>query len=741
MKNQCLLYVPEYITEEKELYKFFYKILTAQGKDKGKIFTTASLFACNYGLFHGMVSREQYDKSIQRLKPSDSCENFIKKAPYSKIEIKEHACYLCEYSKAYRNARLQDENIVLRYLLRSDTAFVHCCLLPETMFVSLKRMARDEIIGTCPIIPFNFHLYVFITVNQNKKFQKEELIKEFTDYLLRNEPKLSSCQTNEVYERVSVYINDIYRVPEDSCDSEHFNISRSKLDVPYTYNPPAFTKPEFCESFDKKPTKEQKKRNSFSDQTLSSDTAVPEAASVKVEIIDIPPEDIKTQSASTDLLDTYQEFCMKLSAEDESDASSQESQLETTEDTPMEPLEDTELILDELPRNTSDYEETALSEPMPAPTEITDSLDTSENGIVQDTTGNSFGTEIISLELKTDTESDTEKNETDKAEESLPLSIENKCHFVQNKYIDICDVFKTKILFLCEDMLHSYAENAYKSEFISLEPCRINQWDGLILYLSHNQGYYFFDSSVLTPELLFTIFKNFEGVALTFHPDVVYSMLGYCQTDEPLFHNLSVLAELHGCDSSSEYAALASIGEVVSPHEDILSYILPLYKKLYDNWTSNIDLSMAAIYEKSKKITLIMAKSLDLSALSPKLSPAYEKKGLFQYSFMFDMSQRFTQPGILIGITIKNPCYTKSELPYPFSSEIIYQLGLLHNTYISNVFILNIKNDNLFLYYNGSLSEARRFYDSYLALLQKAFMEVYKEPLQTTTSCIGYGYH
>lgn len=798
MKNQCLLYIPEHVSEEKELYKFFYKILTAQGKDKEKIFATTGLFACNYGLFHGTVSRELYDKSIQRLKPSDSCENFIKKAPYAEMEIKEYACCLCEYSKAYRNARLQDENIILRYLLRPDTAFSHCCLLPDAMFVSLRRMATDELVGTCPIIPFNCHLYVFITINQKRKFQKEELIKEFTDYLLRNEPKLSTYSENEVHERVNVYINDIYRIPEDSCDTEHFNSARSRLDTPYTYTPPTFMTPEFSENLNKKSgSNKPKKQKASAGQVSLFDTTDPATTLSKIEVIDIPHEDIRSQNTPINLLDTYHDFYMKLSSEpkavtplesepetthkngmeeditfvdsecttskedkysvstgiieisvtepsfdEELDLDIPQSQTETMKETVNEYHNDdnTEILFDKFAEDNASCEKVGTPEQVPLPIGTAESSDVLENSFFQSTIDEPVNIEIISLELGRNTETDIDENEADALEENKKLNAVSSCHFDGNMYVDLCADFKSNIMYLYEDILHTFTENAYKSEFISIEPCSMNQWSGLILYISYNRSYYFFDISVLTPELLCNIFKNFEGVALTFHPNIVYSMLNYYQTEASILDNLDVLAELHGCDSSSEHAILASIKESFTPNNDILACILPLYKKFYDNWVSNMPLSMAAVYEKEQKISLVMAKNLDLSSLSPALSPAYKTKGLSQYEFKFDMSQIFTQPGILIGITITNSCYTKSVLPCPFTSEIIYQLSLLHNTYISNTSILNIKNDSLFLYYTGSLSEARRFYDSYLALLQKSFMDTYKEPLQTTASCIGYGY-
>ena len=679
-----------------------------------------------YGVFDGQPINSDEIASIKKNSLAKSCTKLINRVAYKPLQIQEKACSLCRYSPNFKNARLKDELIILRRLIEPTMPFIHCILLPNESFISLYRMSADYAIGDYPIIPLNYYLYNFLSMNDKDRFTKIDLINHFTHYLMMNDTAVANYYDNmdDLLALITTYINDIYRIPLSHVSEEAFQKSRAVFLDSYTYDPSIY-----------EPTSMKK----VDDNITTPDSSIHEVIKQPIDLADLSTN-IETKNKLDEELYAFNTLDLKTNSPIPSSQSV------------MQPIvtDGTELDTKSV-RNEYQCSHEKLDD---SPKETTDNNDNDFINMINAKVSETTINQIAAVEI---VDTRTEKNKSlyckncieEKEEKDITCCVKEKvlydkcktheCFYAPDRYIINQDFLSNITIFDTEsstsfmsDMIHSY--------FIGLEVATVNNKKGILIYCSYNWKHYFYDIELVGIEPLNFHFTDTGKTFISFH---TYEVIGYINKFgicNPMIHDLQLMYCI--INDAKNIPLFQILNETTFRFnkigQDFYHFAMRFYKDIFEKLYSQLQLndSFLLSYNRTLRLYNVLSKTYDLSDICETDIPGIKLKYYNNFEFAFNWSQRFIKEGIAYRIILPDNCLSTHIDSDSIIMDICLLLKNMPRSHRIRSRILSISKDELTVFYEGSEAESRRFYDILINGIRIAYSRRYSDILTTQTYSI-----
>ena len=233
-------------TEHSTQCDFFCGLSTIFGMDVPAIIEHSILFAhTSQGvLFNGKGFRaediEHFGK--KRLeRPFSDCITLS--SAFSDYDIKNEACRICKLSSTFKNQWIDEERILLSFILQKGTDTNSEELLwnlQEKDFCSVCYLATGKSLRTYPLITFNQYLFKYLKALPSlENLERDELVNNFVPYLhdiIRKSQKKRKIIDITIPTPISISFNTVY-----DCVMREFSIL-------YSYSPDMLTVTQLAKS-------------------------------------------------------------------------------------------------------------------------------------------------------------------------------------------------------------------------------------------------------------------------------------------------------------------------------------------------------------------------------------------------------------------------------------------------------------------------------------------------------------
>lgn len=701
-KEMCIYHIWNQLEEDrrKTALEFFCRICHACGFDSRQMQSLMFLQA-SYGLWeHNPAGEEEISACMEKVSslPCNSCEDVLNDFKYEEYHIQD-VCVLCPHSPLFRNARIKKERTVLRRLL-SD--FEICCRSGKSIFSCMVRLAPDYAAGMYPVIPLHTYMYNYLLSfgMASVDHTKTDFLGNFCDYLLSSALPHDfgdySADPAVVKMIVQRELQQIMAIPMESILPDVFDRYVKELkSTPDTHKTPE-SHTVLSQCGDPAFLKQGGGQMDLLEEVMFS-PGEPEAAGTKER--KTAPEDVSATEKTAEVS----------SHDDVSEASPESIPL------PEEPD-----VFESLPEDTACFCNTE-EETVPEKDVILDSEDRPE--MAADTPPKEIPPDTALSPDDSVCSTDSEKNSIT-VNTPLPL---NKEENTDSAYVPY-------VLFLPQDWFgeqihvfslqgHGYLQwvaSAWQSEFLCVEPvCRYGR-EGLILYLSDNDSFYYLDLEVHA-DVFRQLLSEDSGLILTAHTSEVYSLLYTYGFDHPPVHGLDILSGTVGKESPSLPAAL-------------LSMQMRAYPELYSTMMNLADDRQKKEYTENLRIIAILARSYGLHRICPQLSSPVIPDGFMKFHFSFLPSFSWEESGVLFRLEI--PGLSPDSLSCTsLAGHLIRIFDRLHHTFRTRAYPLAFRGSFFYFFYHGCHRDAMIFYDAYLIAAMELYEKMMNHPLHCHSFC------
>lgn len=744
-ENICLFHVWELFNETKrrnEEIKFMYRMGVSLGFDNTKLLGLSAICA-SFGLYDGNpLTEEELKKSTSRLKitTSGGCREFLNKN-YRNLHLSQSICPICVYSPDYQNGRISEERKVLRYLL--STSFRELFPWPESCFLSLKRFCTDYSIGTYPLIPFNLHLYYFLS--QNHDIDLDKLAESFFRYLCEKEGLLSIKETPDVLLGiVEEELKKITCIPIESLSEDVIKKSCDKLQEIYDYVPPKCIKAVSAGKPDKVTKSQTKKINIEVGQLdlldfWSTDTAnMSSSASIEAEttthIEENPISAPITETTIPTVADTETSLSLEEPAQEpllsDNNAVSDITFFEAGSDEPenlvhINSFKTKELIHDIETKETEKNNGNDI-------TGINDETNTTnEENLFSEEDENEHSTN----ETETDYISEKMESIENVPEQELlhsmifhDISVKKMIH---NDYFQLpFEELDIDVYIVTIGRYFDFQRHIYTSDFVAVECARRFDNKGLLVYLSDQKQFYFYDLEIFGGKAFCQLIDTPDTHVITMDSIAICSLLTTYGAEHPNIHGIDAILGISGIPVKDAFS-------MISPGTNAV-HKMAYYGDVFSAVSQNMDEQQGIEYSHTMQILNVLAKSYDLSRLCEDLSPAFTINDFMQYTFHYSLTSAWKEEGTLFRITI--PELDASNLSATtIAGKICLLFDKLHYSHRINTYLVGFQGNSVILFFLGDIANAMLFYDSFMELLQTLYSEHTGSLMQSSTYCIEYG--
>ncbi len=679
-QHVCLFYLADKLSVEK-LQGFYSRMCKALGYSDDKKKAYYILYGKQYNLFQGEEITPTLQKRFDRLAACSDCHALCSNKSYKAFQIEDNACVLCRLSSLYRNGRIQDEAIVLNRFMDPKVPFCGNLFLNSSLaFYSCVRVCKDYAVGSYPIITLYAFLYDFICQeNGYGNRTREEFLNDFVNFICTQTNILSgqTLSQTDFMKLVSFHLERIYGIKPTSITDDLFEIKVAELKEFYVYEPPVVMHGEEVVSDSSGKTSRESNCDSVS------------------------------------LLDSLS------SPEDEKESSSAPAgSLPGSAD--LEP--GTELSGDDFDGMYGDYYgcdiEAPDEESIPASCFTGRSFEENEELV-----GAPWDSSSPESESEPDTLHEQPCSEAVEADQPLSSSVKQVSAPVLSVSIDISDdSFRDVVLYVSESVSHDFSTSVYQSDFVSMEPACFFGRYGLLVYVSHNDVLYFYDTSVYGADGLVSLLEAEQLDVYTAHSLAVYVILIRNGSSCCPIIPLDLICE----DGGVEMVSLETVKGMKNYHQNYLG----VKEKLNHPDVLQQVQQMLLVYRRLARIDY-------LSVINPELSSNLLVNEDGKYSFRYSLDTDICVPGVLFMIGFDKACL--SELcPGSFLSECLLTIDSLPYVHRKKIFVLKFSEDSIYLFYQGALPDAQKCYDLFMARIQRIYLRSKKEPLKSSTICYIY---
>ena len=640
----------------------------------------------------------QYDKS---------CDDIL--SCYEKYHIKD-VCKLCPRSSLYCNDYYHKELVVLRRLL-SD--FEAVCRGGWNIFPSVIRMSEDYAIGVFPVIPLHYYMYTYLLSFGMAKIDhtKTSFCGDFTEYLcnkiLPDSYPDFSFDRGLVKKLVEREYAAILSIPLESVVPDVFDKYISDLKqslkpktAPVVEKPVSvigkntldndkFTQPNLLdELLSIENNTEDNKQDSMQSETGSLSTDVRSNHP-------IAPNNPDQELLSSDNVPIQEEVMLPLQQTNE-----------TVEVDDFEVHNDISAVYTDQDSN-DEILSPAMKETKPDDNGLAESIDSSFPLIGFPPDESDLGFPIMD-----------EKGTLSAAAPSpffmcIPEDLSgNEVH-----------VFSTR-----NRNYLSWLSGIWQSKYICIEPMLRYGREGLLLYFSENDMFFYYDLEIYKADILCSLISDSPAVVITFHTLDTYGLLYRYGYDHPKIQGIDVMADF------------SDKGTFPLCHRDEanLSFIKD-YHTFFQNMYAELSDSQLSKYTKNLQIAAILSHNYILKTMCKDMPyvSVYRKEKM-RFEFYYKPTFSFETPGVLFDITV--PGLDISDIAADtLAGEVVRLIDRLHHSYRINSFILSIRENTVYLFFRGSYHDAMYFYDAYILAVMELYEKSMNKPMHSKTHCTIFG--
>lgn len=691
-KEMCFYHIWNQLEEEdrrKSALEFFCRICQACGFDDRQMQSLMFLQA-SYGLWErNPAGEEEITDCMEKVSslPCSSCEDVL--ADYEEYHIQE-VCVLCPHSPLFRNAGIKKERTVLRRLL-SD--FEICCRSGKSIFSCMVRLAPDYAAGRYPVVPLHTYMYNYLLSFGMASIDhtKTDFLGNFCDYLLSSAlpHDLGDHSADPAVVKMIVQreLQKIMAVPPESILPDVFDRYVKELKNTPTAHKVLESHTIISQCGDPAALKHGNGQMDLLEDVMSG-LGEPEETGDKERKSD--PENI---------------FSAEGAGEDPSDNDVSESLPEKV------PLSEEPEVTESLPEDVA-YFCNSEEETIPEENVVLDSMDHPEPDTLPEET---------SLPDRTACSTDSGKilctgnTLTDKEENTDPVYVPYVLFLPQDRFGEQIHVFSMQ-----GQGYLQWVAAAWQSEFLCVEPvCRYGR-EGLILYLSDNDNFYYLDLEVHA-DVFRQLLSEDSGLILTAHAPEVYSLLYTYGFDHPPVHGLDILSGTAGKESPSLPTAPLSVQ-------------MRLYPELYGTMMNQTDDRQKKEYTENLRIIAVLSRSFGLRRICPQLSSPVVPDGFMKFHFSFLPSFSWEESGVLFRLEI--PGLSPDSLSCTsLAGQLIRLFDRLHHTCRTRAYPLAFRGSLFFFFYHGCHRDAMIFYDAYLIAAMELYEKMMNRPLHCRSFC------
>lgn len=690
--DMCLYHLWAQLEPEEKREKaleFFCRTCRVRNLDKKKA-ESLTYIQASYGLWDKKpVSGEEISLCMDRTSYENdiSCDDVLQ--DYEQYHIQD-VCVLCPHSSLYKNTEINKERTVLRRLL-SD--FEACCRGGKSIFSGMIRLAPDYAIGTYPVIPLHSYMYNYLLSFGMAAIDhtKNDFCENFSNYLIQRvlpqDLKDFSISPDVVKMVVKKEYNQILSIPLESILPDVFE--QYILDLK---------------------------------QVMTRKVAHREKKSATVVSCGAPSA-LKNTDGQFDLMEVLEEEI------DVPHPNAQNNTIVLQGNDSEEKITPMEATLDEVcADNTivSDASEIVSNADL---SEIT--LDPTETPVSNAANVTKEEHEKEPCQIETSENKETGETMNDQKSSDTDAPIPNKVisydpfliHLPEDWFGEDLHIFSRQGNYL------QWITGAWQSSFLCVETVLRYGREGLVIYLSDNDSFYYLDLEVHA-DALKDLLSDGDGTVLTAHTANVYGLLYKYGYDHPDIHGLDILAG----SLSMEECLTDDIRPVAQRMKDYPF----LYRKLCDQ---NDNDNLQKFYTDNLQIMAVLAHSFSLSPLCPDLSESsIMSTGFMKFRFTFLPRYPWKVDGVLFRIRI--PGLDPSDFSAAsLAGQMIRLFDRLHHTYRTKAYPLAVYNDSFYIFYQGCHKEAMLFYDAYLIALMELYEKLVNRPLHSKSFCLVWQTH
>lgn len=212
----CLYRLSE--TEHSIQCDFFCGLSSIFGMNTQEIIEHSVLFthASQKLLFEGRgFTAEDIDKFGKKRLERPFCECTTLSSAFSDYDLKNEACRICKLSSNFKNQWIDDERILLSFLLQKGADYEDLLWdLQEKYFCSVCYLAPGKSLRTYPLITFNQYLFTYLKkLPSLEGLNRDKLVNEFTPYLhdiIRKAQRKRKIIDATIPAPISISFNTVY---------------------------------------------------------------------------------------------------------------------------------------------------------------------------------------------------------------------------------------------------------------------------------------------------------------------------------------------------------------------------------------------------------------------------------------------------------------------------------------------------------------------------------------------------
>lgn len=329
-----------------------------------------------------------------------------------------------------------------------------------------------------------------------------------------------------------------------------------------------------------------------------------------------------------------------------------------------------------------------------------------------------------------------------KTDESIPYIIEN-AESDENSY---CDTFRScysefisienktdypSIKLFSDSVSFDFTVLVTKSDIICILPSTYYGRIGVILYLSCDSSYYFYDLSLYGADSLQSLLstKGKQIYTLT----TLACMCFFARYDGMISNIIPIdltYSYIHG-DCSH-----ATIVENLFTQKDSLSR-MQFYPEVYNKMCAT--LNAHDLHQIRRRVVAYQELSYNWDMYpTTDIRMSFHEDTIMNVNYGKVTGNNLRAVGSLFTIGIPKGCSIASFQNDSFFEDTLLIMASLPHAYRQFTHLLFFGNDHIFLFYTGLEQDSDICYDLFMAALQRAYLKKYKEPLTSMSNCYIY---
>lgn len=294
--------------------------------------------------------------------------------------------------------------------------------------------------------------------------------------------------------------------------------------------------------------------------------------------------------------------------------------------------------------------------------------------------------------------------------------------------------FAEPVQILEDTSMFDFSAAVLKSAWVSCAPALRHGHEGLLLYVSSDGNYYYYNMELSGTEGLASLFSGTAPVMYTFH---TYEIIELCHRHGHTFFPLHPLDLPAACAGhASSYPELFSS---LFGHEQFWQENLSSSERIAANYAGGF--ADAGTHRLINRIILafrVLATGSNIRTVFPEEERALMPVGIGAFVFRNISGLDIHCPGAMLTVQFKNISLGGSLLNESAYLGTLLSLAAMPHLHRSRYLLLDVQKERLTLFYNGSSDLFKNLYDLFLTAVQHSYYRQTGQMLESASFCNTY---